>query len=62
MDGARSDLESNSGSGSDIRALLLGANRDDQVAPLPVVSVDDAHPAVLFKDPGEVAWHFLEDA
>jgi len=61
MDGARRDLERHSGSGSDIRALLLGADRQVQVAPLPGL-VEDPHPAVLFKDPREVGWHFLEDA
>ena len=61
MEGARRDLEGHSRPASDIRALLLGANEPDPVPPLPVV-VEDAHPAVLFKDPCEVGWHFLEDA
>ena len=47
--------------GTNIGALLLGADRHDHVAPLPDF-VEDPHPAVLFKDPREVGWHFLEDA
>ena len=61
MEGARRDLESHSGSGNDIRALLLGADRPDQVDPLPDFG-EHPHPAVLFKDPREVGWHFLDHA
>ena len=61
MEGAREELEGNSGSANDIRALLLDANRYDP-ASAPVL-LEDAHPdAVLFKDPREVGWHYLEDA
>ena len=70
MEGARRDLEGDSPSASDIRTLLLGANRYDQIArPSDLVEdsrppdvVEDAHPAVLVKDPLEVGWHFLEDS
>jgi len=71
MEGARRELEGDSRSANDIRALLLGADRNDQDAghSVPVEDahapdlVEDAHhPAVLFKDPLEVGWHFLEDA
>ena len=62
MEGASRDLEGHSRSRSDIRDLLLEANRYDQVAQ-PSLSLEDADPdAVFFKDPREVAWHFLEDA
>jgi hypothetical protein len=61
MEGAREELRGDSGSANDIRALLLDANRYDPVPP-PVL-LEDAHPdAVLFKDPREVGWHYLEDA
>ena len=47
----------------DIRALLLGENRSDQVeVALPPVWDGDGDPPVFFKDPGEAGWHFLEDA
>ena len=62
MDGASRDLEGHSCSVSDIRALLLDANRYDQAAQ-PVLLLEDADPdAVLFKDPREVGWHRLETA
>ena len=61
MEGARRELEGDSRSTNDIRALLLDANRYDP-APPPLLP-EDAHPdAVLFKDPREVGWHLLEDA
>ena len=60
MEGARRELEDDSRSANDIRARLLDANRYDP-APPPVLPED--HPdAVMFKDPREVGWHFLEDA
>jgi hypothetical protein len=70
MEGARRELEGDSHSANDIRALLLGADRNDHGArhSAPVEDahaqdlVEDAHTAVLFKDPLEVGWHFLEDA
>jgi len=61
MEGARRELEDDSRSANDIRALLLDANRYDP-APPPVL-LEDAHPdAVLFKDPREVGWQYLDDA
>jgi hypothetical protein len=61
MEGARRELEADSPSANDIRALLLAPNRCDPVVPL--LSVEEADPdAVLFKDPCEVGWHVLEDA
>ena len=61
MEGARRELEGDSPSTNDIRALLLATNRDDPAAPL--LLVEDADPdAVLFKDPRELGWHVLEDA
>ena len=60
MEGARRELEDDSRSANDIRARLLDANRYDP-APPPVLPED--HPdAVMFKDPREAGWHFLEDA
>ena len=62
MEGASRDLEGHTRSASDIRSLLLDANRYDQVAQS-LLSLEDADPdAVLFKDPREVGWHRLEDA
>ena len=61
MEGARHELEDDSRSANDIRALLLAANRYDP-APLPVLVPDDHPDAVMFKDPCEVGWHLLEDA
>ena len=61
MDEAHHELRSDSRSANDIRALLGAANRYDP-APLPVLVPDDHPDAVMFKDPGEVGWHLLEDA
>jgi tRNA(Ile)-lysidine synthase TilS/MesJ len=47
----------------DIRALLLGENRSDQVeAALPPVWDGDGDPPVFFKDPREAGWQFLDGA
>jgi hypothetical protein len=63
MEGARRDLESRSRSANDIRALLLGENRDDQVeAAGPPVWDGDGDAPVFFKDPGDAHWNSLEDA
>ena len=60
MEGARRELEDDSRSANDIRALLLDANGYDP-APPPVLPED--HPdAVMFKEPREAGWHLLEDA
>ena len=50
MEGARRDLESPSRSANDIRALLLGENRYEEVASPPVWD-GDGDPPVFFKDP-----------
>ena len=60
MEGARRELEGHSSSASDIRDLLLDANRYDQVVHVP--DFEDANAPVLFKDPREAGWHSLEDA
>ena len=62
MEGAGRDPEGHTRSASDIRDLLLDANRYDQAA-RPSLLLEDADPdAVLFKDPREAGWHLLEDA
>ena len=46
----------------DIRALLLGENRPDQVeVVLPPAWDGDGDPPVFFKDPRDVRWHSLEE-
>ncbi len=62
MEGARRHLDGHSRSANDIRALLLGENRYDQVEVdrLPVWD-GDGDPPVFFKDPGDAHWHSLED-
>jgi len=57
------DPEGRSGSANDIRALLVGEIRHDEVevARLPVWD-GDGDPPVFFKDPREAGWHALEDA
>ncbi len=55
MEGVSRDL--------DIRALLLGEDRSDQVGvAFPPVWDGVGDPPVFFKDPRDVGWHFLEDA
>ena len=61
MEGARRELEGDARSASDIRVLMLAANRYG-AAPDPVLVPDDHPDAVMFKDPREVGWHLLEDA
>jgi hypothetical protein len=61
MKEARRDPEGRSRSADEIRALLLGANRYDQVASPPVWEGDGDTP-VFFKDPRGAHWHSLEDA
>ncbi len=62
MDGARRDLESSSPSATDIRALLLGENRNDQVEVARFSVWDgDGDPPVFFKDPRDADWHSLEE-
>ena len=58
MEEVRRDLELH----SDIRALLLGENRSDQVGVtlLPVWD-GEGDPPVFFKDPREPGWHVLDD-
>ena len=62
MEGARRDLEGRSRSTNDIRSLLLGETRFDQVEVdrLPVWDGDGDAP-VFFKDPCDAHWHSLED-
>jgi hypothetical protein len=62
MEGALRDLERQPRSGRDIRALLRGENRYDQVeVARPPVWDGDGHCPVFFKDPRDADWHSLED-